>query len=208
VIELRKMLNELLKNREFNKIINQYLQKSEIIDIFLFGSSMKGKEKPQDIDFLILFNDSIKDVHDILSNLKKELGGLINNAEIHGKRYSEFLDVSYVAREALLSGAYSLKKKDFFSKSLGYSSFILFKYSLKNLNNSKRMQFYYSLYGRGKEKGMLYKKSAIKFSNEIILAQIDNSEIFKDFFDRWKIEYESFPIILPERLIKFNAFNK
>jgi hypothetical protein len=69
------------------------------------------------------------------------------------------------------------------------------------------MSFYYTLYGRGKEKGFLEKKIAIKFSNEIILSFSDNSEIFKDFFKSWKLEYVDFPILVPLTEVK-HSLNK
>jgi len=37
------------------------------------------------------------------------------------------------------------------------------------MSKSKRMIFYYSLYGRGKEKGLLEKTGSHKFSESIII---------------------------------------
>ena len=50
------MLKKLLKNAVFKSEIRKFFRKneSEIVDIILFGSIVKGKEKPRDIDILII----------------------------------------------------------------------------------------------------------------------------------------------------------
>jgi predicted nucleotidyltransferase len=202
------MLKELLKNKELYKIIDRYLEKSEVIDILLFGSTARGKDSPGDIDFLIIFSDQVEDYLIISNNLRKELDKIYKNIEVIALKYRDLFSSTFLAREAVLSESYSFRNKEYLSRSFGYKNFTLFKYSLKNLNKSKRMQFYYSLYGRGKQKGVLENNQAIKFSKEIILALVENSEIFKKFFESWKLEYTEFPILIPERVIKYSLLKK
>lgn len=52
---------------------------------------------------------------------------------------------SFIAKEAFLSEGYSIFLNKFVHKELGYLSFSLIKYDLKNLNKSQRMRFYYGL---------------------------------------------------------------
>src|SRR3989344_1739284 len=63
----------LLKNIKFLYEINEFYNKNKdkIIDIILFGSAIKGKENPRDIDLLILFKEK-KDL-DLSYELKKRL---------------------------------------------------------------------------------------------------------------------------------------
>jgi len=67
------MLKELLKNKEFSRIIEKYLEKENILDIVLFGSSVKGKDEPNDIDILVLYSKEEKDIHDTAYLMRKEL---------------------------------------------------------------------------------------------------------------------------------------
>ena len=193
-------LEILLKNKEFLKVIKSFLKRDEILDIILFGSLVKGKQNPKDLDILIIYSNKVKNMIDINYELRKKINKIISNTEIIGKSYSEIFDSSFVVRESILSEGYSMKTNNFLAKSFGYSNFILFKYSLKNLNKSKRMSFYYGLYGRGKEKGILEKKDCIKFSESIILSPINKSEFMKDFFSILNISYETFPIIVPSKI--------
>ena len=147
------MLKELLKNREFLKVIEQALKRPEIIDIMLFGSIVRGKEEPEDIDLLIIYSPQLKDYTELGYNLRKTLEKINRKISIIEKKYNEVFAPEFFANEALLSEGFSLRENGFLSDLLGYKSYKLFKYSLGSLSKTKRMQFYYSLYGRGKEMG-------------------------------------------------------
>lgn len=199
---LSKMLKNLLENKIFCKVIQDYLKKENVLDLILFGSSIRGKEKPSDIDLLIIYAKKSKENEEITYKLRKELESIDKRIEITDKSYEELFSSSFLARTALLSEGFSLKNNKSFTESLGYTQYTLFKYSIKNLTQTKRMQFHYSLYGRGKNKGLLDKTQSIKFSNEMILAPINNSELIKDFLEQWKIEFKNFPMIIPSRIIE------
>lgn len=199
-MRLKIMLRELLKNKKFLDKINKTLKNLEILDIILFGSFIHGKENPKDIDLLILYVPRTKNITKTSYKIKKELED-INNFHLTSLDYDQFFNPEFLAREAILSEGFSLKQKKFISESFGYGGFVLFNYSLKNLNNSKRMQFYYSLYGRN-QTGILEKNKSYKFSDSIILSPIENSEIIKSFLEKWEIKYIEFPVIIPNRVIR------
>lgn len=200
------MLKELLKNKKFLKIIEESLKKQGILDIVLFGSLVKGKDEPTDIDLLIIYTG--KETADIEYEIRKSLKSIDKNIEVISKNYSEIFSPEFFAREAVLAEGYSMRQKKFVSESLGYNNFILFKYALKNLNKSKRMQFYYSLYGRSRQEGILKKNKCYKFSDSIILSSIENSETIKNFLDSWKIKYVEFPVLVPKRIVKYIFLKK
>lgn len=199
------MSKEQSKNTKLkSEIIKFYMKNKEIIlDIIIFGSFIKGKENPKDIDILILYKDK--------KNIEKsyELKKLLKNfnVEIIDKSYLELFDESFKVREGILSEGYSVVNKKSLSEGFGYSSLILFKYELKGFNKSNRMRFYYSLYGRDKkDKGTIKELNAIKFSDTILFCPVKNAEKMKEYLDYWKIKYIEFPIMIPSRLN--NLFNK
>ena len=195
------MLKELLKNTKFNYETKDFFNrnKEKILDIILFGSIVRGKEKPRDIDLLILYKNK-KDI-DLSYELKKKLEKSGCTIEIIDKSYMELFEESFKAREAVLSEGYSLIYGKFLSEGLGYMKLTLFRYKLKGLNKSERMRFYYSLYGRGKgQEGMLKELSAVKFSETILLCPIENTERMKEYLENWKIKFIEFPIMIPSRL--------
>ena len=197
------MFKELLKNKKFLKIIDEYLKKLGILDIILIGSIIRGKENPGDIDLLVVYAPKTKDTTGISYKIKKELEKINKNFHLIPIEFDKIFSHEFLAKESLLSEGFSLRQKKFISDALGYTNFILFNYSLKNLNKSQRMQFYYSLNGRAKRQGILEKNKCYKFSDRIILSPIESSETIKSFLERWNIKYVEFPIIIQKRIIKY-----
>ena len=71
------------------------------------------------------------------------------------------------------------------------------------MDKSKRMQFYYSLYGRTQKKGILKKYNCYKFSDTIILSPIGSSEMIKEFLQKWDIPFLEFPILIPLKIEQY-----
>ena len=172
---------------------------SEILDIILFGSTVKGKEKPNDIDILLLFKEK-KDqqiIYDFRKALEKKLSLPI---EVTGKTYEELLSSSFVARESFLTEGYSLVHTTSVAESLGFMPRILFIYELKGKTKSECMRFYYSLHGRNTT-GILTTLRSIKFTESSILCPIEFEENMKEFFTNWNILFREIPILLPLRFV-------
>ncbi len=202
------MLIKLLKNIKLISKIKSFYNKNKenILDIIIFGSSVRGKEKPEDVDLLIIFKDEV--ILDLSYSLRKMIENFSYNVEIISKKYDEIFSPNFMARESILSEGISVIYNKSISEGLGYSNFILFKYNLKGFSKSNRMRFYYSLYGRDKKSGILNNLSLIKFSDTILISPIDKSELAKEFLENWKIEYLEIPILIPTRIIKIKIFKK
>ncbi len=200
------MLKKLLKNKKFLLVIKKFLKQKGILDIILFGSIVRGKEKPEDIDLLILYCKK-QDI-ELNFRIRKELEKIGLNPEIVGKTYKEAFDPEFLARESILQEGYSMKKRKFLASCFGYSNFVLLKYKLQKMNKSERMRFYYSLYGRGGKKGVLEKNSCYKFSESIIISPVERLEEIKSFLESWKIKYVEIPVLIPKRIVDYKIFEK
>lgn len=195
------MFSEFLKNREFSSAINEFYKKhkSEILDIIVFGSAIKGKEKPNDLDILLLFKD--KENLDTAYELRKKLEKFA--AEVHAttKTYEGLFDKNFRAKTVYLGEGYSLIRKEFVSNSLGYANISLFKYELKGFSQSRRMQLQYALYGRDKKSGIAKELKLRKFANTIFFCPVENTEKLKEFFEHWNIQFEQFQALFPEQVL-------
>lgn len=194
------MLKKLLKNTKFRYEVREFFKenKNKVLDVILFGSSVRGKEKPKDIDILVLYKDK-KDI-DLSYELKKKVGKKGFEVDIINKTYKELFEESFKAREAVLSEGYSLVYGKFLSEGLGYMNLVLFKYELKGFSKSDRMRFYYSLYGRNGAKGILKELNSKKFSETVLFCPVGNAERMKEYLGNWKIKFIEFPIMIPSRL--------
>ena len=200
------MLKELLKNTKLMSKIHSIIKKyeDEILDIAVFGSYVRGKEKPRDLDVLIIYKTKVNP--ELNYKIKKEFKIFGFEIDLVSKTYSGLFDSSFIARESYLSEGYSLLNKKFIADGFGYKPMILFRYDIKSFNKSQRMRFYYSLYGRNTE-GMLKKLRLYKFSERIIISPVEESERVKDYLNSWKIQYIEIPILIPIRILESEVFN-
>ena len=189
----------ILKDKKFISKCKDFFKKhkSGILDIILFGSSIRGKINYNDIDVLILFKDKIS------LDISQEFKSLFSKLPISvtSKTYSSMLKSSFFAREEILSDGYSLIYDVNVSKMYGYRSYHMFRYSLNGSSNTTRVKFYYALYGRGKNKGMIEDVKGIKFSQTIVLVPTSNADIFKQFLKTNNITFEETPVLIPERVV-------
>jgi len=202
------MLKILLKNKKFQSEIKNFFGKNneKIVDILLFGSTVKGKEKPEDIDIMLIFKSKID--RDLSYVLRKNLEKLKLNVEITSTTYSELFSSNFIARESFLFEAYSLINPNYLSKAFGFESMVLFKYDLSKLNKSQKMMFYYSLYGRNKSSGMLSELKAYKFLEGALIVPLLNYEPAKNYFQNWKIKYVEVNMLIPQRILNSSDFRK
>jgi len=190
--------NSLKKTLESES--SHFLKKEPaVLDIILFGSTVKGKEKPNDLDVLIVFKDK-KNLNTAYLFRKLIESKTKMQIEIVSKSYSELFQEDFIVREALLSGGYSLINKTSLAEGLGYKSQIMFIYQLKGKNKSERMRFYYSLYGRNSV-GMLEKLKATKQTDTIITCSVENLEPMREYLRSWNIEFKEVPILIPKRIV-------
>lgn len=201
------MLKELLKNTKLMSKIDEISRhyKDEILDIVLFGSIIRGKEKPKDIDVTVVYKTKINS--DLSYKIKKEFEVLGFEIDLISKSYNDLFNASFVARESFISEGFSLIQRKFIAEGLGYKPLILFRYVIKNLNKSLRMRFYYSLYGRNAE-GMIKRLKLYKFSERIIIAPVEVSEEVKEYLNSWNINYTEIPILIPARIVQSDAFQE
>ena len=185
---------------QLTQVSRSFLKKhsAEVKDIIVFGSLMRGKAEPGDIDLLIVFREKIN--KDVEYEFKKLLSPAIKNLSLISKTEEACQEPSFDAREGILFEGYSLVKQKYLAESFGFISLGLFFYRTKELNNLNKTKFYYALNGRGKSKGLVEKLNGLKFSDNLIAFPLEKIEPAKNFFDFWKIEYKYVPSLIPQRL--------
>lgn len=195
------MFSEFLKSREFSSTITEFYEKhkSEVLDIILFGSAVRGKEKPNDVDILLLFRN--KEDLDTAYELRKKMEKFGVEVHITTKTYEGLFNKNFRARIVFLGEGYSLLRKEFVSKGFGYSNISLFKYELKGFSQSRRMQLQYTFYGRDKKSGIAKELKLRKFADTIFFCPVENTEKLKEFFEQWNIKFEQFQALFPEQII-------
>lgn len=190
-------LNELLKNKEFSKCISQYLKNENILDIFVFGSIIRDKEVPVDLDIAVLVKLKNDITDKLVYEFRKSLEKVVKEVHVISLEYSDLISDNFVARSSFLTEAYSFSKKDFFSNSFGFNGFAMFLYSVSEFKNSKKVLFHYSLNGRNGKDGILKKLGGKRLSEGSIIIPIKNADFFKEFLESHKIKYSFWNCLFP-----------
>ena len=190
------MIYKKLLSSQALKSIKDFKKKNKgIIDIIVYGSFSRGKIDFNDLDLAILFEEK-KDINEKMS-IAQQLRSLIKkevNYELDIKAIdmSDLMDETFLARQAIISEGYSLLKNKKFSEILGFKSFYLFSYSLKNLTNSQKMMLQYSLRGRRGQKGIMELRNCELLGKGVMKVPTEHSEEFKEFLEKHKITYKIF----------------
>lgn len=200
------MLADLLRKRRFRSELAAFARRhhEQLIDIILFGSAVRGKERPRDIDILLLVRGAAR--IGPAYELRKALAAAGIKAEVVTKNWRDLLSPRFLPREGILAEGWSWALKRQLAAGWGYAPFALFKYSLKGFSASKRIRFHYALEGRGPRPGIIRSLGAIKFTTAVVLVPITQAEPFRRFLADWGIEPLTTHVLVPERSLQFMRF--
>jgi len=159
--------------------LKKLLKRYDLInDIIIFGSFVKGRDNPKDIDLAFIVKE--KDIK-LAHLIKKELG--INKVHLEfitsDDIYSSPLFLS------LINEGYSIKKNDFLKNILKIKPMRVYSYDLKHLNKSKKTLFGMAL------KKTLKKIKGDKLSIGAVLIPISQTSYFEDFLEVWEMKYKT-----------------
>lgn len=186
------ILKKFLNTQALNLIKNFLKNNKEIYDIAVYGSLIRGKIKPSDIDLALIFlkdeklDKKLSLAQDLKSILKNEIGKL----DIKSVSINDIFDETFLARKAILSEGFLIVRNKFLHELLGFRCYYLFSYNLKNLNQSKKIMFSYALNGRRGEEGILKRTSSEHIGNGVIKVKIEHSEEFMELFSKNNINYK------------------
>lgn len=160
-----------------------------LVDLILFGSALKGKAKPGDIDVVALFRSHDPEkIENILYQLRKkgeELG-----LELHAEPIVVDHMFDQKVYPLLLHEGFSIRCSELIHKKLNLQPLVLVTYQLENKSASDKVRFSYALYGRNKGEGVLSKIKGKVVGKGSILIPIAHQETIKPFFRQWGVEYK------------------
>lgn len=176
----------MLKSLEKSLISEQ--KNADIFDVIVYGSALKGKIVPDDIDIVIIFlRGSLKERLDILQKIKRKIK--LDSADLKQMLLKDLFSSSFLARTGILLEGWSLFKKRKFSEVLGFKAYTLFWYTLEGLSHSEKVKFNYILAGRNSE-GVMAEMKGERLANGAVKIPIENSLAFEEIIKNNKINYK------------------
>lgn len=165
------------------------LKNEEIIDIVLFGSVVKGKIAPKDIDIaLILYKEPTEKLKQKINQLKGFHISIITA--------KEFFIKSPSIVTSLLREGYSIKNKKFLAENFAFLNRVLFKYDLVNLPTSLKVKLVNILRGKKGQIGLVESNGGEWLAKQVFFVPIASDKLFEEFFNRFKIKFKRFYILM------------
>jgi len=156
-----------------------------IEDLYIFGSFVKGKFNPPDIDIALITYE--KDFN-LLSSVIKELK---NYPNMHIEMFLFKEIFTEPAWKSLLSEGFSIRKDKYLRDLIGIKSGVLYSYGLKQMNRSEKTMFNRAFTAK------LKVVSGEHISAGSVIVPIDHEKEFDEFLECWnKIEKKKRRILI------------
>jgi hypothetical protein len=159
-----------------------------VFDIVLFGSSVKEKSRPGDIDLCIIFSQDAgqQDVKRISDAFK----GCHVEHLLLSELYKEPL------WQTLIHEGYSMVNGKSIHEMLGFGSRMLFTYNLEKLAAVRKSVFSHAMFGRDGKSGALGQAKGKALGRGCITAPTESSEKIREFLETWEVEYSVMKILV------------
>jgi len=172
---------------ELKRICKEFIKEnSNIVDIVIFGSVVRSKRKPGDVDICVLSLDKFKK----LDKLKKVIGKEFKK-DVHVSilYLRDFLNPEETLWKTIFHEGISLTKDKLLSKLIGFDPSVLFWYKLENLKLIDKIKFSYALRGRNEKGGILREVNGEYLGKGCIMVPVENEDEIREFFARWNISF-------------------
>lgn len=161
--------------------------KKEIADILVFGSFVKGKMLPKDIDICIIFRERVNE------GLNRKIGDdLSKKLEVHVSSLAidNFFSRPHSLAKTLLKEGTSLINRKSLSENLGFSQNVLYSYSLRNKKQTDKTKIVYVLKGRNGKQGFVSSVGGKWLADNCFMVPVNvDNEIIK-ILNKWQVKYE------------------
>ncbi len=174
--------------------IKKWIKKSKVTDVVLFGSSVRGKHVPNDLDLCIIISDvQEKESLDLIDSLSRHINSSLKKANIRAQinilTESSFFRRNSLAKTLLVEG-FSIKHSSSLAQNIGFEPKAMFFYELEHFKPSERVRFHYLLRGRYGQPGLLKENNAELLKDGLIEVPLSNEDLFEEVLSRWNVKFK------------------
>ncbi len=183
--------------KELEKCLKAEQKDKTIFDIVIYGSAVKGKREPNDIDIVVIFREGdLKKRLNKIQAIKKEIK-LNQNVDIKGILLEELFHHDFFARCGIFLEGISLFDGKPFAHKIDFAGFSLFVYDLKNKNHTEKVKFNYVLSGRSTN-GILKNLEGKSLGPGVVQIPLRNSLEFEEVLNTHSVNYTKKNILIQQ----------
>ncbi len=173
---------------ELKKCLKSELKDRGIFDIVVYGSLVKNKENPNDIDILVIFNEgNLKERLNKIQSIKSKIKTK-EKIDIKGILWQELFQDEFFARSGIFLEGISIFTGKPFAERIDFNGFAIFVYNLTNKSHADKVKFNYVLSGR-KSEGLIKGLEGKHPAPGVIEIPIKNSLEFENVLKKNNISY-------------------
>ncbi|OYT41579.1 hypothetical protein B6U80_01135 [Candidatus Pacearchaeota archaeon ex4484_26] len=180
--------------KKLKRFLVSRIKRLGIVDALLFGSAVKGKVLPGDIDVCLIFRNKVS--LEVVDKLAKEAKSKGFNLHISTLTIDNFFTKPHSLIRTLLKEGISISTGRKFSENFNLKSFTLYSYTLKKIKPSSKVRFVYLLKGRGKESGFVKRLNGKWINDGCFIIPIEKDNEILEVMKRWKINYKREVLLL------------
>ncbi|MBN1156556.1 nucleotidyltransferase domain-containing protein [Candidatus Woesearchaeota archaeon] len=168
--------------------IRKWVAREGIIDVVIFGSTVRGKTSPNDIDVCLIIPVTVeKKAIDIAASFRKEFGEF----HVSVMTDNDFVKGRHTLVKTLLTEGASVMNGESVSKLFGFNNETLFTYALAGFRPADRVRFHYLLRGRRGAKGILKETKAQILGDGVLIVPTEKEDVIREVFEKWKVKFKS-----------------
>ena len=171
------------------KRLKSYLKSKNLADSIVFGSAVKGKLDPGDIDLCLVFREKIDE------KIIEEVNKRFENIHVSALTVDNFFTRPHALARTLLFEGKSMFTNKKMSEIYGLASFALYNYNISGMKPSNKVRFVYALKGRG-EDGLVKSLGGSFISAATFLVPSSRDKEMQEIMDKWEVKYERRQIML------------
>jgi len=189
-----------IPQKTLQKTVKSFVKShEEVFDVVLYGSTVLGKEKPNDLDLMILTKTELPalELRNLILELKRELSGILPRAKLDVRAMSleELFDPNNLASLGVVIEGFSLTKNKPMAELMNGKAYTLFRFTLEGLPRKDRVRFQYALKGRDMKSGLLKELNGEQWGAWVVVVPVEHTYRFRDFLELWGVKYEAFTIL-------------
>lgn len=176
--------------KQLRKYLESEKKDKAIFDVVMYGSAVKGKLSPADIDIVVIFRQgSLRERLDKISEIKRKLVPLGKKVDVKQIILEEMFSTDFFARSGILLEGISVFANKKFSELLGFKPYTLFWYSLTSLSHTQKVTFNYILAGRNSE-GIIKQLGGERLVSGAAKIPIEHSVEFEEVLKLSNVPYK------------------
>jgi len=173
-IELDKLMKTAKKFKKKHR---------KVFDVILYGSTIKGKEKPNDFDFMLILRGAKEgERFDLAFEFKEkllDLGFPHEKLDVKAINLENLFDPNYLTTPGILIEGFSLTKGRPIHELMNGESYALFTLNLSRLDGNNKTKFQFALKGRDGKGRVIKELNGSYLGPWVIMIPIENTHKFR-----------------------------